>query len=194
MSWGNVRQLEAAGRELPAELARLAPLLPGADVLAFADIDPMQRRVYGHQKQGAASGHTKIHGKTVLVRGLNAMAATVCTPLAAPVVAGTRLRGGSASTARGAASFAAGAIGAAQAGCTGTIMARADPGFDTAAFTAACRRAGAYFSVTARMDPAVTAAIAAIPGDARTAICYPRAIWDDQLRCRISGAGIAGVP
>ena len=28
----------------------------------------MQRRVYGHKKQGAAFGHTKIQGKTVLVR------------------------------------------------------------------------------------------------------------------------------
>jgi hypothetical protein len=194
-TWGNVRQLEAAGRELLAELARQAPLLPGADVLAFADIDSMQRRVYGHQKQGAAFGHTKIQGKTVLVRGLNALAATVCTPLAAPVVAGTRLRGGSANTARGAAGFAAEAIGAARAaGCTGTIVARADSGFYNAAFIAACRRAGAYFSVTARMDPAVTAAIAAVPEDAWTAIRYPRAIWDDQLRCWISDAEIAEVP
>jgi hypothetical protein len=80
-TWGNVRQLEAAGREL---LARQAPLLPGADVLAFVDVDSMQRRVYGHKKQGAAFGHTKIQGKTVLVRGLNALAATVCTPVAAP--------------------------------------------------------------------------------------------------------------
>ena len=152
----------------------------------------MQRRVYGHKKQGAAFGHTKIQGKTVLVRGLNTLAATVCTPLAAPVIAGTRLRGGSANTARGAASFAAEAIGAARAaGCTGTIVARADSGFYTAAFIAACRRAGAYFSVTARMDPAVTAAIASIPEDAWTAIKYPRAIWDDQLRCWVSDAEIA---
>ena len=28
-------------------LAGLAPLLPGADVLAFVDIDSMQKRVYG---------------------------------------------------------------------------------------------------------------------------------------------------
>ena len=119
-TWGNVRQLETAGRELLAELARRAPLLPGADVLAFVDIDSMQRRVYGHKKQGAAFGHTKIQGKTVLVRGLNALAATICTPLAAPVIAGTRLRGGSATSARGAASFAAEAIGTARAaGCTG---------------------------------------------------------------------------
>ena len=191
-TWGNVRQLEKAGRELLAELARQAPLLPGADQLAFVDIDSMQRRVYGHKKQGAAFGHTKIQGKTVLVRGLNALAATICTPLAAPVIAGTRLRGGSANTARGAASFAAEAIGTARAaGCTGTIVARADSGFYNAAFIAACRRAGAYFSVTARMDPAVTAAIAAIPQDAWTAIKYPRAIWDDQLRCWVSDAEIA---
>ena len=194
-TWGNVRQLEAAGRELLAELARQAPLLPGADVLAFVDIDSMQRRVYGHKKQGAAFGHTKIQGKTVLVRGLNTLAATVSTPLAAPVIAGTRLRGGSANTARGAASFAAEAIGTARAaGCTGTIVTRTDSGFYNAAFTGACRRAGAYFSVTARMDPAVNAAIAAIPEDAWTAIKYPRAIWDDQLRAWISDAEIAEIP
>jgi len=194
-TWGNVRQLEAAGRELLAELARLVPLLPGADQLAFVDIDSMQRRVYGRKKQGAAFGHTKISGKTVLVRGLNTLAATVCTPAAAPVIAGTRLRGGCANTARGAASFAAEAIGTARAaGCTGTIVTRADSGFYTAAFTGACRRAGAYFSVTARMDAAVTAAIAAIPENAWTPIRYPRAIWDDQLRAWISDAEIAEVP
>jgi len=119
----------------------------------------------------------------VLVRGLNTLAATVSTPQSAPVIAGTRLRGGSANTARGAAGFAAEAIGTARAaGCTGTIVTRADSGFYNAAFTGACRRAGAYFSVTPRMDPAVTAAIAAIPEDAWAAIKYPRAIWDDQLR------------
>ena len=53
-TWGNVCQLEKAGREFLAELARRAPLLPGADTLAFIDIDSMQKRVYGHQKQGAA--------------------------------------------------------------------------------------------------------------------------------------------
>jgi hypothetical protein len=193
-TWGNARQLEKVSRELLAELARLAPLLPGAGQLAFVDIDSMQRRVYGHKKQGAAFGHTKIQGKTVLVRGLNTLAATICTPVAAPVIAGTRLRGGSANTGRGAASFAAEAIGAARdAGCTGTIVTRADSGFYTAAFIAACRRAGAYFSVTARMDPAVTAAIASIPEDAWTAIKYPRAIWDSQLRCWVSDAEIAEI-
>src|SRR5437588_5020843 len=126
-TWGNVRQLEAAGRELLAELARRTPLLPGAEILAFLDFDSMQRRVYGHKKQGAAFGHTKISGKTVLVRGLNTLAATISTPLGAPVVAATRLRGGSAGSARGAASFARQAVGTARdAGCTGPLVARAD--------------------------------------------------------------------
>jgi hypothetical protein len=193
-TWGNVRQLEGVSRELLAELARRAPLLPGADQLAFVDFDSMQRRVYGHKKQGVAFGYTQISGKTVLVRGLNALAATISTPQAGPVLAGTRLRGGSANTARGAASFTAEALGTARsAGCTGTIVARADSGLYCAAFTTACRRAGACFSVTARMDPAVKAAIAAIPEDAWTPIRYPRAIWDDQLRAWVSDAQIAEI-
>ena len=113
-TWGNVSQLEKAGREFLAALARRAPLLPGADVLAFIDIDSMQKRVYGHKKQGARFGHTKIQGKSLLVRGLNALAATISTPLAAPVIAATRLRGGNAASARGAASLAAQAIGTAR--------------------------------------------------------------------------------
>jgi hypothetical protein len=193
-TWGNVRQLEQAGRALLAELACRVPLLPGADQLAFADVDAMQRRVYGHKKQGAAFGHTKIQGKTVLVRGLNVLAATICTLQAAPVLAGTRLRGGSANTARGAASFTAGALSTARAaGCTGTIVARADSGLYCAAFTGACRRAGACFSVTARMDPAVKRAVASIPDGAWTPVRYPRAIWDDQLRCWVSDAEVAEI-
>ena len=75
-TWGNVLQLQKVHREVLAELARRAPLLPGADVLAFVDIDSQQKRVYGHAKQGAAFGFTKIQGKRLLVRGLNVLAAS----------------------------------------------------------------------------------------------------------------------
>src|SRR5262249_11619423 len=102
---GNVLQLEKVSRLLRAELARRAPVLPGKDVLAFADIDSQQKRVCGHNKQGAGFGQTKIQGKSLLVRGLTALAATISTPLGAPVIAATRLRGGTAASARGAASF-----------------------------------------------------------------------------------------
>jgi hypothetical protein len=193
-TWGNVLQVEKVSRLLLAGLARRTPLLPGKDSVAFIDIDSMQKRVYGHKKHGAAFGHTKIQGKSLLVRGLNVLAATISTPLAAPVIAGTRLRGGSAASPRGAASFATQAVGTARAtGCTGTLVARADSAFYSAAFTGAVRRAGACFSVTAPMNPAVKAAIAGIPETAWTAIRYPRAIWDDQLRCWISDAEVAEV-
>jgi hypothetical protein len=191
-TWGNVLQLEKVNRLLLGELAHRAPLLPGADVLAFVDIDSQQKRVYGHHKQGAAFGHTKIQGKSLLVRGLNALAATISTPLGAPVVAATRLRGGNAGSARGAASFATQAVHTARAtGCTGTLVVRADSAFYSAAFTGAVRRAGAFFSVTVAMNPHVRAAIAAIGADAWRPIKYPRAIWDDQLACWVSDAEVA---
>ena len=192
-TWGNVLQLQKAHREFLAELAARAPLLPGAGVLAFVDIDSQQKRVYGHAKQGAAFGHTKIQGKGLLVRGLNVLAASICTPLAAPVITGTRLRGGNASSARGAASMITEAVGTARAtGCTGIIVVRMDSAFYGSPACSAARRAGAYFSVTVRLDSKVRAAIAAIADDAWTPIEYPRAIWDDQLGRWISDAQVAG--
>jgi hypothetical protein len=193
-TWGNVLQLQKVHRQFLAELARRAPLLPGADVLAFVDIDSQQKRVYGHAKQGAAFGFTKIQGKGLLVRGLNVLATSICTPLAAPVIAGTRLRGGNASSARGAASMITEAVTTARAsGCTGTLVVRMDSAFYGAAAVAAARKAGAHFSVTVRTDPKVRAAIAAIDDDAWTPIRYPRAVWDDQLRRWVSDAEAAEV-
>src|SRR5580692_10695735 len=191
-TWGNIAQLEKAGREFLARLAGQAPLLPGADVLAFIDIDSMQKRVFGHQKQGARFGHTKIQGKSLLVRGLNALAATISTPIAAPVIAAARLRGGNAASARGAASLAAQAITTARdCGCTGMIVVRLDSAFYNAAVIGAIRRGDARFSVTVPMNAGVRAAIAAIPEETWTAIKYPHAIWDDQLRCWVSDAEVA---
>ena len=191
-TWGNVLQLGQVNRLLLADLARRAPLLPGKDVLAFVDIDSQQKRVYGHHKQGAGFGHTKIQGKSLLIRGLNALAATISTPLGAPVAAGTRLRGGTANSARGAASFVTESVGTARAaGCTGTVVVRMDSAFYSAAACGAARRAGAFFSVTVQMNPHVRAAIAAIPADRWVPIQYPRAIWDDQLRAWVSDAEVA---
>jgi hypothetical protein len=191
-TWGNVLQLEKTGRELLARLCRQAPLLPGADVLAFIDIDSTQKRVYGHKKEGARFGHTKIQGKSVLVRGLNALIAAVSTPLSAPVAAATRLRGGNAPSARGAEGLAAQAIGTARdCGATGTIVVRMDSAYYTAAVIAAIRRNGARFSVTAPVTPAIRTAIAGIPEESWASIRYPQAVWDDQLGCWISDAELA---
>src|ERR1700752_389128 len=192
---GNVRQLAAVHRRGLAELAARTPLLPGADTLAFIDVDSVQRRLYGGTKQGAAFGHAKIASKSLLGRGLNVLAATVSTLLAAPVVAAARLRGGNAGSARGAASLVAEAINTArQAGATGLIVVRADSAYYAGAFVAACRRNGARFSVTVRMDPKVKRAIATITDDAWTPIEYPNAIYDEQTGQWISDAEIAEVP
>ena len=191
-TWGNVLQLGKVNRLVLAELARRAPLLPGKETLAFVDIDSQQKRVYGRKKQGAAFGHTKIQGKSLLVRGLNALAATISTPLGAPVIAAVRLRGGNAASSRGAASFAGEAVRTARAaGCAGIVVVRADSSFYSAVFTRAVRAAGAFFSVTVQMNPHVAAAIAAIGEHAWTPIRYPRAIWDDQLGCWVSDAEVA---
>jgi hypothetical protein len=194
-TWGNVLQLDAVARRFLAALAADTPLLPAGDVLAFIDMDSMQKRVYGHAKQGAGFGHTKIQGKALLVRGLNALAAVISTPLAAPVVAAARLRGGSANSARGAASLATQAISAArQAGCTGQLVFRIDSAYYSAAVLGAIRRGGARFSVTVPLHRKVRAAIASISDDAWTPITYPRAVWDEDQGRLISDAEVAEVP
>ena len=48
-TWGNVAQLEKAGR------ARAGGAAAARRGLAFIDIDSMQKRVYGHLKQGATA-------------------------------------------------------------------------------------------------------------------------------------------
>ena len=93
-SFGHARQLESVLREHLVALCGRVDLLPGADVRAFIDIDSLLRPVYGHAKQGASYGHTKIAGKQVLRKGLSPLATTISTETAAPVIAGMRLRAG----------------------------------------------------------------------------------------------------
>ena len=95
-TWGNTRQLDRAHCGLTAALAADPRLLPGREVLAFIDIDSTEHRVYGYQKEGAAFGHAKVQGKSLLLKGLNPLISVISTPLAAPVLGPARLRGGSA--------------------------------------------------------------------------------------------------
>jgi hypothetical protein len=189
---GHVRQLQAAGRDVLVALARRAPLLDGADVLTFVDIDSMLRRVYRKKNKVPGSGYAKIGGYNVWLRGYNPLIATLSTPLSAPVVAATRLRAGNAASARGGAWQVAEAIGTARAcGATGTIVVRADSAFYAKTVIWACRRNHARFSGTARMDTKTRAACEAIDETAWTDIKYPRAIWDEDEQRWISDAQIA---
>jgi hypothetical protein len=124
---GHVRQLESVHRQVLVELAAVAPLLPGADQIAFLDLDSTHRQVYGYSKQGAAVGRLK--GK----KTLHPLAAILSTPLGAPVVTGCRMRRGKSADVRGAAPFLAESLATARAlGATGTIVVRGDSKFYSA--------------------------------------------------------------
>src|SRR3954452_15061731 len=186
--FGHVRQLDAVASRLLIALSKQAPLLAGADQVAYLDIDDTMRETHGYAKQGVGYGYSK-------VKGLNALLAIVSTPIAAPVIAGTRVRKGSTNSARGAARLVTDALVAARrAGATGLVTVRADSAYYGHDIVAAARRAGAHFSITARMDPAIRRAITTIGDDAWTAIKYPNAIYDEDEGRWVSDAEVAEVP
>jgi len=187
-TFGHVRQLDAIASRLLIALAKRTPLLAGADSVAYLDLDDTMRETHGYAKQGVGYGYNK-------VKGLNALLATISTPIAAPVIAGTRLRKGATNSARGAARLITDALATARkAGTTGQVTVRCDSAFYNHDVVAAARRGGAHFSVTARMDPAVRKAIASIREADWVAIKYPNAIWDNDEQRWISDAEVAEIP
>src|SRR3954462_903690 len=174
--WSNVRQLDAISRELlartwaagagPADLA--APLT--------IDIDSTICEVYGRGKQGAGFGYTK-------VRGYHPQLAT-CAQTGQVLF--SRLRGGSAGAARGAASFLTETVSRVRsAGATGQLTVRADSAFYSQAVLLTARKFDVRFSVTVRHNRAIRTAIAAIGEDAWTPIPY----WLSSPE--VSGADVA---
>jgi hypothetical protein len=138
-SHGHTLQLASVMRAHLVNLMRHSGLLPGIERRVFVDLDSPLRPVFGHQKQGASFGFTKIAGRQVLRRGLSPLVATLSTRHGAPVVAGVRLRGGRAASARGAASMVAEAIRTARAaGARGEILVRGDSACGTSAVINAC--------------------------------------------------------
>lgn len=101
-TFGHARQLKSVLREHLVALSGRVDLPPAADQRVFVDIDSLLRPVYGHAKQGASYGHTKIAGRQILRKGLSPLATTISTPGSAPVIAGMRLRAGRANSGRGA--------------------------------------------------------------------------------------------
>jgi Transposase DDE domain group 1 len=188
---GHVQQIDqiAAG-VLTGLTAQVPGLLAGGrdgDGMVFIDVDDTIRAVHGYQKQAAGYGYSR-------VRGLNVQVATASTPTCAPVVARCRLRRGNIASHTGSARLLTQAVTTVRAaGAAGQILARADSAFYTRAFLATAVRAGAWFSVTARMNPKVVAAIASIDDAAWTPIKYPQAVWDEQAGGWISDAQVAEV-
>jgi len=174
--WSNVRQLDAVSREL---LARLWEAGAGPADLAgplTIDLDSSIVPVFGRAKQGAAFGYTG-------VRGYHPQLAT-CAQTGQVLF--SRLRGGSAGAARGAKTFLTETVSRTRnAGASGQLTVRADSAFYSKTFLQTATKLNVRFSVTARQDKAIRAAIEAIEQDAWTPIPY----WLSTPQ--VSGADIA---
>jgi Transposase DDE domain group 1 len=160
-SFGHARQLDAVSGQT---LARAYQAGAGpADGPLTIDVDSTICQVYGTHKQGAAFGHTKVRGYHPLL----AFAAGAWDLLH------SRLRGGSAYTARGAGGFVVETIGRVRAaGAGGPLTLRADSGFYNRTVVAACQRHRVRFSITTKLTKAVRKAIQVIPEHAWTPIPY----------------------
>ena len=186
-TFGHVRQLDAVHSRLLINLARQAPLLAGADELAFVDVDDTLKQTYGYTKQGAGRGYTG-------VKGLNALIATVSTRSAAPVIAAARLRRGSINSGKGSAKLIGEALGTARkAGATGLVVLRADSAFYRRDVIETAMRHGACFSIVARLLIPVRKAISEIPAEAWTPIKYTNAIYDETTQSWVSNAEVAEI-
>ncbi len=186
-TFGHVRQLDAVASRLLINLCRQAPLLPGADTLAYVDIDDTVKPTYGYAKQGAGRGYSG-------VKGLNALLGVVSTPGSAPLITGARLRKGQSNSAKGAHRFIADTLVTAKAaGATGVLIARMDSAYYQSDVVAAVLRHNAHFSITARLLPPVRRAIDAIPTDAWTPIKYTNAVYDEDQQRWVSEAEVAEV-
>src|SRR5215218_2876493 len=156
-TFGHVRQLD---RVLGETLGRAwaAGAGPG-DGRLVVDVDSFVGEVHGRCKQGAAFGYTR-------QRGYHPILATRADT---GEVLHVRLRKGSANTSRGMQRFTDELIARVErAGATGPKLLRADSGFWSRATFERLDRAGWQFSIGVRLQPAVRAAIEAIPEAAWT--------------------------
>ncbi len=193
-SHGHTLQLASVLRAHLVNLVAHTDLLPGIGEQAFIDIDSLLRPVFGHAKQGASYGHTKIAGKQVLRKGLSPLAATISTERGAPVIAGIRLRAGRAGSGKGAATMVTDAVRLARAaGARGEVLVRGDSAYGNSVVVAACRAAGARFSVVLVKNSTVTRAIGSIADDAWIPVKYPGAVPDPDTGELISVAEVAEV-
>ena len=174
--WSNVRELHAVSRELLARLwaAGAGPADPTGPLTV--DLDSTIMQVYGRGKQGADYGYTK-------VRGYHPQLATL--PQTGQVIF-SRMRGGKAGAARKAKSFLTETVSRLRhAGATGRLTMRADSAFYSRAVISTAGKQKVRFSITARQDKKVRAAIDAIPEQDWRPIPY----WSSTPE--VSGADVA---
>ena len=125
----------------------------------MVDVDSFVGEVFGHGKQGAAFGDTRVRGYHPLI----------ATRADTGEVLRVRLRKGSANTSRGMLRFCDELIARMErAGATGPKLLRADSGFWSHKTFDRLDRAGWQFSIGVRLQPQVRAAIEQIDDSAWT--------------------------
>jgi hypothetical protein len=160
-SFGHVRQLDKVSEAMLTRAWSLGAG-PGAEPMTI-DVDSTICPVYGHDKQGASFGYTKVLGYHPLL-GTRADTGEVLH---------VRFRKGSAGSGRGAERFVRELVGRVRrAGSTGPITLRADSGFYSRHVIKACRDHGVSYSITAPQNAAVKRAIEAIDEAAWVPIDY----------------------
>ncbi len=162
LTFGHVRQLDRLA-ELLLTRAWQAGAGPGDGDLVI-DVDSTICEVHGYAKQGAAYGYTRTLGYHPIV----------ATRADNGEVLHTRMRKGSANTARGAQRFVRETVGRVRrAGATGPITLRADSGFWSHKTVKACADHDVRYSITVRATKPVVAAIDGIDEAAWVDIVYP---------------------
>lgn len=146
------------------ERAWQAGAAPDPESVVVADLDSSVHEVYGELKQGAEWAYNDVYGlhpQYATIRHSGEMVAT-------------RLRSGSANSARKAASFAAEAVlRVRRAGHTGPIEIAADSAFHVLEVIERCEKLEVTYSITARMNVGdLPALIEAIPETAWRSIEY----------------------
>lgn len=149
-TFGHVRQLDKLTETLMGR-AWAAGAGPAEEPRTI-DLDSTICEVYGHDKQGAAHGYTRVLGYHPIL----------ATRADTGEVLHTRMPKGSANTMRGAPRFVRETLGrVCRAGATGSLL-RADSGFHAANVITACSDHDVRYSITARNTRPVLAAIEAI--------------------------------
>ena len=175
-TFGNVRQLDSVNTEA---LRRAWTAGAGPDVRnpLVVDIDSTICRVFGHAKQGAAFGYTKVRGYHPLL----AFRADTGEVLAA------RMRKGSANTARGIKRFLQELRGnLAHAGWAGTIVLRCDSGFWSKTVIEFCEKNRWEYSITVRQIPTIRTRIDLIAPDGDSCQWLPMPDYPDSGHCEIA--------
>ena len=195
-TFGHARQLESVLREHLGALCErwiccLVPMGGRSSISTRCCV-----RSTDTPNKAPATGTPRSAGKQILRKGLSPLVTTISTEHAAPVIAGARLRAGKTNSGKGAARMIAQAVATARAaGVTGQILVRGDSAYGNGVVVAACRRAGARFSLVLTKNRSVSGRDRLDqPIDAWTPVKYPGAVRDPDTGAWISDAEVAEVP